>query len=110
MYTHTIHIMHAYGSVGAGQNAVYAQWATPVRTGASSANQVDHARVAVATTASSAKEKCLPVLQANQDVFSAWFSFMHDIHCNFAFPGKSSGIQLIYILHECEASWRPTSR
>ncbi|CAE7757428.1 unnamed protein product [Symbiodinium pilosum] len=38
--------------------------------GATGANDVDHARVAVATTAKTAKEKCLPVLQANQDVFS----------------------------------------
>ncbi|CAE7703995.1 unnamed protein product [Symbiodinium sp. CCMP2456] len=31
---------------------------------------VNHARVALSTVANSAKEKCLPVLQANQDVFS----------------------------------------
>ena len=41
-----------------------------LRSGATGANDVDHARVAVATTAKTAKEKCLPVLQANQDVFS----------------------------------------
>ena len=41
-----------------------------LRTGATGGNDVDHARVAVTTTATAAKEKCLPVLQANQDVFS----------------------------------------
>ena len=40
-----------------------------LRSGASGTSDVDHARVAVATTAKTAKEKCLPVLQANQDVF-----------------------------------------
>ena len=39
------------------------------RVNASGRNDVDHARVAMSTTATSAKEKCLPVLQANQDVF-----------------------------------------
>ena len=44
-----------------------------LRTSAGGGSDVDHARVAVATTARSAKEKVLPVLQANQDVFS----FLH---------------------------------
>ena len=41
-----------------------------LRISATGTSDVDHARVAVTTTATAAKEKCLPVLQANQDVFS----------------------------------------
>ncbi|CAE7328664.1 unnamed protein product [Symbiodinium sp. CCMP2592] len=39
-------------------------------TNASGEADVNHARVALSAVASGAKEKCLPVLQANQDVFS----------------------------------------
>ena len=42
------------------------------RTNASGEADVNHARVALSAVANGAKEKCLPVLQVNQDVFSSW--------------------------------------
>ena len=41
-----------------------------LRMGAGGPADVNFARVAVSSMASTAKEKCLPVLQASQDVFS----------------------------------------
>ncbi|CAE7737729.1 unnamed protein product [Symbiodinium sp. CCMP2456] len=39
-------------------------------------SDVNHARTAVAATANSARERCLPVLQANQDVFSVLATYI----------------------------------
>ena len=43
-----------------------------LRMGTSGPADVNFARVSVSSMATSAKEKCLPVLQASQDVFSNW--------------------------------------
>ena len=47
-----------------------------LRMGAGGPADVNFARVAVSSMASTAKEKCLPVLQASQDVFSNWPQMM----------------------------------